>query len=176
MYDRLILAFDPGGTTGVCRLEYVEQKPLESKLTWDFLPPEGHLRPHHLPLWDLLDKERFDTYSLDIEYIEFDLVWEAFNYQRRELDKGVSLVLDSKEYIGILKLFRDKYQIPNWAEQQPSTMKLWDDKKIDRVCERHPGIKYVPKAPAHARDAMRHMLYYVTATLKDDSWIRFARP
>lgn len=165
---RTILAIDPGGCTGWCRIDWVEGSPLESKVTWGFLPESRSMAPHHLTLWGLLTETGSDAFMRNEL---FHLVWEGFNYQRRELDKGVSLVLDSKEYIGICKLYTAFNDLKG-AEQQPSTMKLWDDSKIERLCTRH-SMERPPVSPAHARDALRHALYHITVTMNDHSWIKF---
>jgi hypothetical protein len=148
------LAIDPGGATGIAEFDSETREWAQYTLRGD----------HHLTLWDLLCQDRWDV-----------VIYERFLYQRRAVDKGVSLVLDSVEYIGVVKFWlqwtkrvwertpthmRDDPHIPGpppvLVEQAPSAMQLWDDRKL-----RAAGL-WTTDSP-HARDATRHLLYYLTA-------------
>jgi hypothetical protein len=104
------------------------------------------------------------------------IIYERFQYQRRELDKGVSLVLDSVEYIGIIKLcskrmhldkgFAYKHQL---VEQTPAQAKnFWTDDKLKKV-----GL--YTSGSAHERDATRHLLYYLMQH-GDKRYVNLLRP
>ncbi len=152
---RSILVFDPGGTTGVAKYIWDTNSSIRDIETFSLGPG-----PHHDELWNCLNNNLPDI-----------IVYERFQYQRRELDKGVSLVLDSVEYIGILKLFA-KYIPPTYQplpasihEQTPSMAKnLWTDAKLHQLS--------LWRSSPHERDAVRHLLYYLTVTLRDQRWIR----
>lgn len=159
-----IIALDPGGTTGVAIFERARDT---GEVTWRQLQlgPEEH----HLALWDLLREERANV-----------IIYERFMYQRRELEDGVSLVLVSLEYIGIVKLCWDylscqgSYE-PELIEQGPHMMKLWGGGQ-----QGDGGIKLkkvgLYKANArHANDATRHLLYYLSVTLGDKKWFNALR-
>lgn len=147
MQVETLMSFDPGGTTGYC-VYFVSTKTFVQ-----IAQLEGR---HHLPLWDLLE-----FYQPDV------VIYEQFVYQRRDLEKGVALNIDARNYIGILQLYCDK----NRAIEHESALafkKFWNDKKLRQL--------NLYKSSPHMRDALRHMLYYVTFTLKDDEWVRRLRP
>lgn len=151
-----ILALDPGGTTGCC--------------VYDDSVPEGVNKfamfqigpgPHHLALWDLLRSDQWDT-----------VIYEAFTYQRRELDKGVSLVLDSKEYIGVIKLWSEYQVVPKakLIEHPTSFMSLFkDDDKLKKM-----GL-YTPNA-VHANDATRHLMHHLVVKLGQKHYLQVLKP
>ena len=148
-----IIAVDPGGTTGIAEYDTVT----EDLLQFQIGPDE-----HHLELYRYLWAAQPDI-----------LICERFNYQRRELDKGVSLVLISREYIGVCKLYirataEARENETSWAMQQPAAMSLFTDRKLKRI-----GV-YRP-AMVHANDATRHLFYYMTTEMKDNKWVNAAR-
>jgi hypothetical protein len=148
-----IISFDPGGTTGVATYD----SETDEWLHWTWGPHE-----HHYEL---------DNY-LRLYGFHFDVwLYEEFVYQRRDLDKGVSLVLVSLEYIGIIKACH-----AYWATKEPpvdrmdlrksllSYKRLFDDRKL-KLCDlwnRPSGAALT----AHERDATRHLLYHI-ATSQD---------
>lgn len=129
-----IISLDPGGTTGVA-----------------FVREDGginHLQigpdKHHLTLWVLL-----------VEHSPRVLVCERFNYQRRKLEKGVSLELISREYQGIAELYCQMYPQCELILQNASEAKdFCDDRKMEAW-----GLD-LPHKERHAKDAYRHMIYY----------------
>ena len=87
------------------------------------------------------------------------IVCESFVYQRRD-----KVDLSPVEMIGVVKLWCEQNETP-YHEQTPSqAKKFWDDKKI-KTC----GL-WIPGNP-HAMDAARHLLYFMTFTLKDQRWM-----
>ena len=87
------------------------------------------------------------------------IVCESFTYQRRD-----KVDLSPVEMIGVTKLYCERNSTP-YREQSPAqAKKFWDDKKV-RTC----GL-WLPGHP-HAIDAARHLLYFMTFTLKDDRWM-----
>lgn len=143
-----IIAVDPGGTTGIAEYDTETEKLLQFQIGPD---------KHHRELYMYLRVADPDV-----------LICERFNYQRRELDKGVSLVLVSREYIGICELYAQERVDYNLMMQQPAAMKLFDDDKLKRI-----GV-YRP-AMVHANDATRHLFYHMTNVMRDDKWIIAAR-
>lgn len=145
-----IIAFDPGGTTGIAIYDDIE---LNEPLWYRYSLSHDD---HHWELWDeLLTEGPFDA-----------VVYETFTYQRRPLDKGVSLELISREYIGIIKLAAKRHpnEIKNLVPQSPSQRMFWTDEKLRKL-----GLWV---SSPHERDATRHLLYYVTQTLKDDRFLQ----
>jgi hypothetical protein len=147
-----LLALDPGGTTGWAYCD-------TDKDEWE----RGQLaqRPHHMALWELLCTVQPDV-----------LIYERFQYQRRELDRGVSLVLDSVEYIGVTKLWMDTGRLVDCqlVEQTPAQAKnLWSDEKVKAL-----GL-WVP-GQSHSMDATRHLLYYRVVTLGERALLQKLKP
>lgn len=148
-----ILSFDPGGTTGVAIYddEFAEgETPTTSCWARFELGPQEH----HAELFVLLTGERY-------------IVYETFDYQRRELDKGVSLVQVSLEYIGIIKMHKqyseDGGTHVDVFPQKPAQRMFWTDEKLKRL-----GLWV---SSPHERDATRHLLYHMTFTLNDQRFL-----
>lgn len=142
-----VMAIDPGTTTGIAVYDDASGQPWTR---WELGPDLHHL--------DLLQALTF----------EHTVVYETFIYQRRELDKGVSLVLDSCEYIGVIKLHEQSTLDVTLVPQSPAVGKgsggcFWDDQKLKRL-----GLWV---SSEHERDATRHLLYYVTFTLQDRRFV-----
>ena len=152
-----IITVDPGGTTGIAEYNTVTEDLLQFQIG-----PDEHHDELNEYLWASLPNV---------------IVCERFNYQRRDLEKGVSLVLVSREYIGVCKRYVQWYNRINkdnnnlqveLAMQQPSCMGLFTDRKLKKI-----GV-YRP-AMVHANDATRHLFYYMTTEMKDNKWIFAAR-
>lgn len=140
-----IIALDPGGTTGVAT--YVDGE-------WSRFELKGD---HHDEL-----VAKVSMFCPDV------VIYERFQYQRRELDKGVSLVLVSVEYIGCLKYLyqSSRFDGETWEliEQTPAQAKnLFTDDKLRRLD--------LWSSSPHERDATRHLLYYLVVKLQQRSWI-----
>ncbi len=153
------MSLDPGGTTGVAIMNTEAQKTTPENSTWSFSELTG---AHHWDLWALLEKEQ-------PHYV----IYERFQYQRRELDKGVSLVLVSVEYIGIIRLWLSMQEMAGRPVydicQTPAQAKnLWTDEKLQKV-----GL--YTKGSAHIRDATRHLLYWLTVTQGHRAWFELLR-
>jgi hypothetical protein len=147
-----LISFDPGGTTGVA----VYDEPLE-------LPGQSFAKgwqrfelgpgEHHADLWALLTMEQ-------------EIVYETFDYQRRDVEHGVSLELISREYIGIIKLHKQMAppETPvNLYPQKPSLRTFWTDDKLREL-----GLWV---SSEHERDATRHLLYYISFTLGERKFL-----
>jgi hypothetical protein len=139
-----IVGLDPGTTTG-----YVSSN-VRTFVTGQMGPQE-----HHVELMQLLVNHEPDV-----------VVCEAFTFRPNPGRRSV--VLDSKEYIGVAKLYCHANEI-SYAEQQPNQGKgFWTDDKIKKVGLWEPGQR-------HAMDALRHVLYYITFSMNDHKWIRKLR-
>jgi hypothetical protein len=159
---RRVVALDPGGTTGIAMLtEYPHN---DGTFTSDWHFEQIGPQKHHLTLYTLLHAwaEAAD---------EFHLVTESFEY--RQNDK-TNIVLVSKEYIGIAELVYQELRAENdmrtsrnevlenvlrFAQQTASQAKGFvSDIQLKRL-----GL-YLP-GKQHARDATRHLIYYMVARL-----------
>lgn len=148
-----IASFDPGGTTGVAVYEYVGNEPLRRLWTTQ-LGPKFHYRD----LWDWL------LYNEPEE-----IVCESFLY-RSHLDKAE---LVSNEYIGIIKLYAEIRGTPMHmqpASQGKATGKsaFWNVEKLKQL-----GL-YIPARP-HAMDALSHLLYHITFTRENRTYLNLLR-
>ena len=142
-----IIGIDPGTHTGIC--VYDARDGVENPFTFQTLGP----RAHHEALWDVLGDDPH----------ELHVVCERFTYQRRD-----KVILDSVEYIGVVKLWCAMYGTKYNTQTPSAAMNLWTDGKIKRLGLWRPN-------KAHEMDALRHVLYYLTNTLKDYAFIRQAR-
>lgn len=136
-----ILCFDPGGTTGIAQYAGLN------------IFRTHHLGPgvHHLELWNFL-----------LKYRPSMVIYEEFQYQRRELDKGVSLEIISREYIGIIRLYAEMVNI-RCHKSTLNKLKFWDDTKLKKV--------NLWSSVIHERDALRHLLYYLSFDKEDSYWL-----
>lgn len=138
-----IVALDPGGTTGWAYL--TQQKPHEEVRREDIQCGQLEGDNHHLQLYNMLG---------NYQVSDFVLVVEAFEYRNTS---RAGLVLDSKEYIGVAKLFyfeRMRKLGQQYQEQSASQAKGFvKDTHIKRLDLWSPGMP-------HAMDAMRHLIYF----------------
>jgi hypothetical protein len=135
-----IISLDPGTTTGV--VKYVRADDKEN-----YYPEQIGPEEHHKRLYDML-----------VEFRPAHVVYEQFEFRPNPGRKLV--VLDSREYIGIIKLYsQTELRSVTIKSQTASQAKaFWTDDKIKTLALWTPGKK-------HAMDAMRHILYYQTFTL-----------
>lgn len=132
-----ILTLDPGGTTGYCFMETYDDREAIKRFVSGQLGPQ----PHHADLWEWLV-----VYRPDI------VISESFEYRNKA---RAGLVLVSKEYIGITKLWCNLYE-KEYNEQSPaSAMGFVQDQHIKNLSMWKTGNP-------HAMDAVRHMIYYCT--------------
>jgi hypothetical protein len=155
-----VLWFDPGGTTGWCcystnimvtRLEEGTVPKIEFHgEKWNM----GELGPgdHHQAMWNLIGTLHADNFVLGYESFEF-----------RQGKQRDNIVLDSKEYIGVCKLY---YQMTNpsvkmylksqtaadgkgfWYPKKPGTQQR-DVSKLKALGLYTPGSTHMNDATAH---------------------------
>lgn len=147
-----LVALDPGGTTGIARTMFNKTDGTCGKVYVDELGGA-----HHKLLWDFLCKESPDV-----------IIYERFTHQNRQSNDagaGIGAIdLVSREYIGVARLYA-QLTSKKTAPQMPDTgKKLWPDRKVRGLDLWHPGMP-------HAMDATRHLLYFVTQTLKCNYFI-----
>lgn len=135
-----VLALDPGGTTG-----------------WAILPRDkdsvlcGQIGPgdHHAELWGFLSSLGNHT-----------VVMESFQYRQFQGVAKAKVELTSVEYIGVVKLFGQLYSGFDIVQQTASlAINFVSDNKLKRLDWYKPTA-----AKPHARDALRHLLYYLIVT------------
>ncbi|MCA9340198.1 MAG: hypothetical protein KDA17_04765 [Candidatus Saccharibacteria bacterium] len=144
-----IIALDPGGTTGWATYSAFRDPRLR-KFDYGQIGPEEH----HLELFNFLGLQQVE---------DTQVVCESFEYRNTS---RAGLVLVSKEYIGITKLFCLERDI-RYTEQTASMAKAFvKDSHIKKL-----GLW--SSKDNHAMDAMRHLLRYITCgPMKDTSLAR----
>lgn len=123
-----ILALDPGGTTG-----------------WAIFSDDtiygGQLAGQH----------HYDLYLLMRDRDPNVIVYETFEYRNKSRS---GLVLDSKEYIGIIKLYAEINEVDIKAQTPAQAKGFVTDDKLKKLKLYQPGMP-------HLNDAMRHLIYYI---------------
>lgn len=167
-----ILAFDPGGSTGWAYAAAQQLNTMED-ITFDC----GHLGPeeHHIELWNFL------TSQVPLEGFDapLEIVCESFEFrQQTDPHKTKSKVeLISKEYIGIIKLFAARADLPLTFYTASAAKHLVPDKgpesnvRLKQLGWYRPVTHWV-----HAMDATRHLLRYMVIDKKirnpiTDKWL-----
>lgn len=152
MVERKCIGVDPGGDTGWA-IRDIDQ-------TWRHGVFDED--DHHNQLWEFLYQEHFNK-GASIGLI----VCERFNYQRRPLDKGVSVEIISREYIGVVKLFTQTYRVPLYMAQVPNK-DFFNDANLKKL-----GMWY---GTQHERDAAAHLLWYFTNIEGDHQYLWSKKP
>lgn len=132
-----IIAFDPGGTTGYS--------------VGELRGPDGVLR-------FTARQYRFDHMELHKYLVKQDPDWivcESFEF-RNAVKKGTELI--SCEYIGVIKLYCQEWQIP-LSLQTASTVGA-GGKKGYFSNQKLKDLKFYLPAKLHAMDSLRHLLYW----------------
>jgi hypothetical protein len=130
-----VIALDPGGTTGWAVFRdghFYRAGELEGQ--------------HHRQLHQLLYKE---TVGSDDE-APYYLIFERFDHRNNEFAKLISV-----EYIGVIKLFLQQYPHVHGVPQGSSIKTFADEKKLSAT------KWYIEYKKPHARDAARHLLYWL---------------
>lgn len=137
-----IVALDPGGTTGWAMWQ--DRPLMEDAGLWNYftigqMGPE----PHHEDLYASLELWHVSDYTIVCESFEF-----------RQGKQRHNIVLDSKEYIGVVKLLQQQRNIPVVFQTAALGKGFVTDDKLKVMGLWYPGKK-------HAMDAMRHLIYYM---------------
>ena len=155
---RRIVAIDPGVTTGVVMHEVIEGEVNPKFTRREFGPDE-----HHLQLFDWLKDLRPDV-----------IVFERFEY-RIVRNRGTDMPgirLESREYIGVLRLYLQMHPNVEAAPQTVASAKnLYTDDKLKRL-----GLYRAPLGRQHMNDATRHALYYITVTMRRRDYLARLSP
>jgi hypothetical protein len=171
-----VLGLDPGGTTGWCmyRAEIPNQAPhVYNKEEW----LHGELGPgeHHLRLLDFLSCMHTDNFIIVCESFEF-----------RQGKQRDNIVLDSKEYIGVVKLYGQSCEathhgasLPNVVFQTASYGKGFWYPRIPGTKRRDPTklktVGLYQTGSTHMNDATSHVLQYLTFRMQREDWLRKLR-
>lgn len=139
---RRIVGLDPGGTTGWAVLTINE----DGKRFWKCGQFEA--KNHHLQLDAFLRQHLTDV---------FEIVCESFEY--RNMSRP-GLVLDSVEYIGVMKLFCQENYV-HYTMQTASMGKVRDKPTAFVKPSNIKKLGLWSPGQGHAMDAIGHILYYM---------------
>jgi hypothetical protein len=142
-----ILAIDPGRTTGFC---------IYDSSTDEFHPWEEELT--HLKLWNVLSTVDFDAIICEkFEFRKDDATRDKIDYYPAQLEGVVRMYVEENTY----------YQILWVGSARIGKTAFWSD---DNRRVKQLGL-YDPKASPHGMDALRHLLYHLTFTMKNNKWL-----
>lgn len=147
-----IMALDPGGTTGWARFD-----PNNTAIYCGQL-----CGAHQLELYDFLRSVLGNAkHSAFQQNTPMQIVCESFQFRQfTGFDKS-KVELDSVEYIGVVKLFSQSYGVPVQFQTASLAKHFVSDEKLKRMDWYKPTAGLV-----HARDALRHIIYYLVVTKK----------
>ena len=151
-----ILSIDPGKTTGLVSID-TERDP------FTVLGAQVGPANHHIDLWALMCEGRYDI-----------IVCESFQHRTVEISTGVQapgIELISRNYIGVVELFCS-ITGTQLTMQTPMNVvgknNFWSDDKLKQVGGH-------TKGRPHRNDATRHLLYFLTMTLKRREYVNLLR-
>lgn len=154
----MIVAFDPGGTTGIATYETQSRR-----ISTYERGPEAH----HVALWEYLN-----GLSPDV------VICESFDYRVVE-SKGTKMPqvnLISRNYIGVIELWCALSGVP-LIMQTPAQggggkkhSGFWKNDKLKKL-----GLHNNEGGREHRNDAVRHILYWISFTRKDQHFIRLLK-
>lgn len=137
-----VVGIDPGGATGYAIFELPSE-------TWTIGAITGE--DHHLKLWHFLEVELL--YFVDVArkapYMDARVVCESFNN-----DANPAAVLVSLQYIGVVKLFCQTYDIPLFMSNR-------SNKDVNYLKGNQLKRFSVWSTSKDARDAARHLIHYM---------------
>lgn len=156
-------AIDPGPHTA-----FVEWNPRDDVYvfeTLDFTTFDASKSKYNAPheeLWAYLNRSLW--------WDELTLICEKFEYQKEKAQEREALNYDAAEYVGTVKTWyyvkaESEFDQCKLVMQSPSMAVgkscFWTDDKLKKL-----GLW---RSIKHERDALRHLLYYRTFTLGDQS-------
>lgn len=134
-----IIAFDPGGTTGVA-IATIRDDQVPPKFSVNQLSQ----KEHHHQIEILLDAE---LRGITRKFV----IYEAFEYRQ---NSRAGLVLDSREYIGIIKNWTQNNGVPVVSQSAAQGKGFVPDNVLKQ-------LNLYTSAYRHANDAMRHLIYFI---------------
>lgn len=146
-----VISLDPGGTTGVATASF-EGGYLTSYADIEFNSGEIGPNEHHSELWTILDISE-----------PTHLVCESFEF-RQHIDKNkakMKVELISREYIGIVRLYSELYDVPLSMHTASAAKGMIPDKGPQKDVKLK-QLGWAKSTPGnHANDAARHLVYYL---------------
>lgn len=152
-----LISLDPGETTGVCiylpeKREFILRQ--ETTITGE----------DFVQFYDLLESW-YDKWTLQYD---FKVIVEQFNFRMNERER-TKINYTPREVIGVTKLWAAQHDVPIEMQMAAEGKAFWNDDKLSRI-----GLN--KSGQPHARDALRHMLQYITFTMKDNHFLMQLKP
>lgn len=145
----IVLALDPGKSTGVAVIEYPEEeKPNPLSLE---KPSEMLLLSTEKHLWYGID-DLIQEYEPDI------IIYESFRLYKHKSKQKINSEMPTSKVIGVIAYLTELHNIPNYRQSANVGKGFYDDKKLKML------DMYDLGSP-HKRDSLRHALHYVTFNL-----------
>jgi hypothetical protein len=151
-----VIAFDPGGTTGIATAYYPGG--MESPSMDDFNIKTDELGPdeHHSSLYNYVALRVGGPLPLTIITERFD-----FRQHINPDNAKTKVELISREYIGILKLLGSQHGVRVIQQSASQGKHFVPNNKLD-LC----GILVTPQHPnRHRNDALRHLIRYLVVDI-----------
>lgn len=146
------LAFDPGGATGWAHA-------LDDDGIWYVTSGTQWNKEHHAWVLNTIKKYRVQPYPLTVITESFE--FRQSSNQRRGLD------LISREYIGVMKLICEDYNIPFLQQMPAHAIRFMSDDKLKLVGNlRHPLHDC-----RHENDALRHLFFKLISKDRESFWL-----
>lgn len=159
-----LMAFDPGGTTGWSSVAYTGSPTVGNNLSLkDFEFRCGELTgEHHEELYGLIQYWRLEYAKLGIPT---HLVTEAFTFRQFATDESygkAKVELTSCEYIGIIKMAGQQYELPVYSYMASEGKGFVSNEKLEKL-----GWLQKPLTPKrHINDASRQLVSALIKNLK----------
>lgn len=157
-----IIAIDPGPRSGFAvRLASGKVLTFIRDLTIEGRP--------HVTL-DAIMRDMLDIYFPD------KIILEPFEFRKDDIRNREKIEFETAEYVGVVKAHTQKYGIPLILQGASlATSGFWSDKKKIKAT----GL-WDPKATNHQNShhmvALSHLLYYITFTLNDPTYLNVLKP
>jgi hypothetical protein len=142
-HNELVIAFDPGGTTGWASYHHVPNPERRYKI--GEVPPER--------VWGVLESVKLQTYVGDPAGSEWNypnvIIYEKF--ERRQF-KPAELI--SVEVIGVIKEWARQHRVSTEPQTSHQAKYFWTNARLKEQGLYKPGMK-------DGMDALRHLLYFL---------------
>lgn len=145
-----IIAFDPGGTTGVCHINNFRINET-GQLDFD-------IQRTHAITWENRFKEVYDILKWFSNSTELAIVIEAFRLYARESKSQINSDFPSSQVIGIIQAYSHLFGILQYTEIVPAQVRL-----RAKVLSQHK--KLLASGP-HAKDAYQHARAFLVTNKK----------
>lgn len=117
-------------------------------------------------------------YDAHIRHTINTIILEPFLFRKEDSRTRAYIDYTPAEYVGVVKEFAQEYNVPlvlQQASQAVGETAFWGDGALGNKKMQDLGIWVPGKQNPHQRDALRHLLYYLSFTLKNKSFFELLR-